>query len=61
MKYQENEVVINLKNSKVLEGKIPSNKKKLVDAWIELHRDELIANWELAVNGQQVFQIEPLK
>lgn len=61
VKYQENEAVINLKDSKVLEGKIPSNKKKLLEAWIELHRDELLANWELAVNGQQVFQIEPLR
>lgn len=34
---------------------------KLVQAWIEIHKDELIANWELAINGQQVFKIEPLK
>lgn len=36
-------------------------KLKLVQAWIEIHRDELMADWNLAVNGQQVFKIEPLK
>jgi len=27
--------------------------------WIELHRDELMADWTLAVNGQPVFKIDP--
>jgi hypothetical protein len=44
-----------------LEGKLPSNKTKLVEAWIELHREELIANWELAVIGQNIYPIDPLK
>jgi len=34
---------------------------KLVQAWIEIHREELTANWQLAVNGQAVFKIEPLR
>jgi len=34
---------------------------RLVQAWIEIHRDELMADWTLAVNGQPVFKIEPLK
>ena len=34
---------------------------KLVQAWIEIHNDELIANWSLAINGETIFKIEPLK
>jgi hypothetical protein len=34
---------------------------KLLQAWIELHKDELAANWELAVSGQQPYKIEPLR
>ena len=34
---------------------------KLLQAWIEIHKEELIANWELAKNGEQVFKIEGLK
>ncbi len=36
-------------------------KLKLVQAWIEIHQDELMADWKLAINGQQVFKIDPLK
>ena len=34
---------------------------RLVQAWIEIHREELQANWELAVNGDEPFRIDPLK
>jgi hypothetical protein len=34
---------------------------KLVLAWIEIHQEELLANWALAVKGEQVFKIDPLK
>jgi len=37
------------------------NKMKLLQAWIELHREELVADWELAVGGEQPYKIEPLK
>jgi len=30
-----------------------------VQAWIELHRDELIADWEFAVNGEEPYKITP--
>jgi hypothetical protein len=34
---------------------------KLVQAWMEIHREELVANWELARQGENVFRIDPLK
>ena len=45
----------------VLAGEIPVGKARLVQAWIEIHREELLAGWQLAVNGHEVFKIEPLK
>jgi hypothetical protein len=53
--------VYEIPNGGLLEGMIPTNKEKLVKAWIEIHRDELIANWELAITGNKVFTIDPLK
>lgn len=44
-----------------LAGRLPPSKERLVQAWIEIHRDELLADWELAVNGEPPFRIEPLK
>jgi hypothetical protein len=61
VKYQENEAVISIPNGNILEGNIPNNKLKLVSAWIEIHSDELMADWELAIKGESVFKIEPLK
>ena len=48
-------------NGYIIEGKLPKAKQKLVDAWIEIHRDELVADWELAINGEPIFKIDPLK
>ncbi len=59
--YQEHEAVIAIPSGDVLEGSLPKNKMKLVQAWIEIHTDDLIADWQLAVNGDQLFKIEPLR
>jgi len=34
---------------------------KLLQAWIEFHKDELFADWELAVAGELPYKIEPLR
>jgi hypothetical protein len=34
---------------------------KLLLAWIEIHADELMANWQLAVTGNKLYNIDPLK
>ncbi len=44
-----------------MQGEIPTKQYKLIQAWIEIHKDELIANWELCQNGEKPFLIEPLK
>lgn len=59
--YQEESAVIEIPSGKLLEGKIKANKLKLVEAWIEIHKEELLADWELAINGEPVFKIDPLK
>lgn len=61
VKYAGSEVVLGLPDGEIMEGSIPNNKMKLVEAWIEIHKEDLLANWDLAVNGQEVFKIEPLK
>ncbi len=60
-KFQDQEAVISIPDGEVLEGELRQNKLRLVQAWIEIHRDELLADWELAGQGQQIFKIEPLK
>jgi len=45
----------------ILGGSLPSAKMKLVQAWIEIHREDLLVNWKLAVAGEPVFKINPLR
>jgi Domain of unknown function (DUF4160) len=45
----------------VLEGTLRTAKLKLVQAWIEIHKEELMADWKRAVSGQSVFKIDPLR
>jgi len=59
--YADEEAVILIPEGDVIEGSLKTAKLKLVQAWIEIHREELIADWNLAVTGRQVFKIEPLK
>ena len=49
------------KLSRILEGSIPVPKRKLVEAWIEIHREDLLADWQLAVTGETVFKIKGLE
>lgn len=60
-RYQGNEAVFTIPDGEVLEGNIPKSKIRLVQAWIELHKDELVANWELTVSGEQPYKIDPLR
>ncbi len=58
--YSGDEIVITLDGT-ILEGGIPKNKLKLLEAWMEIHREDLEANWKLLTNGEQFFRIDPLK
>jgi hypothetical protein len=53
--------VVSIADGKVLEGRLPPAKMRLLLAWIEIHKDELAADWELAASGQQPYRIEPLR
>lgn len=61
VQYGDEEAVISIPDGTVLEGTLKSAKLKLVQAWIEIHHEELMADWRLAVNGQAVYKIDPLK
>lgn len=61
VKYQELESVVSIPDGETLEGQLPKPKMKLLQAWIELHKDELVADWELAASGQHPYKIAPLR
>ena len=59
--FQEYKASVKILDGEIINGNLPSKQLKLVLAWIEIHKDELLANWELCQNGEKPFNIEPLK
>lgn len=59
-KYQGLEAVFDL-DGNVLSGELPKPQMRMVRAWCEIHRDELLADWEMASTKNIAFKIEPLK
>jgi hypothetical protein len=58
--YSGEKIVVAL-DGEILEGAIPTNKMKLLVAWMEIHKEDLEANWKLLSSGEQYFRIDPLK
>ena len=59
--YGGNEVTILIKELEVLSGSLPHKQLKMLLGWAAFHQEELMENWELAENMQELFQIEPMK
>lgn len=58
--YQGQVAVYSIPDGTLLAGGLPAGKHKLVIAWIEIHQEDLLADWELAVNGKKPFPIKGL-
>lgn len=59
--YQDYKAIIDIRRCELSDGELPARQLKLVQAWAEIHKDELLADWELASRGELPFPIEPLK
>ena len=59
--YGGDEVIISIDDIEVLDGKMSSKQLKMILGWAAFHQTELQENWTLAVNKQELFEIEPLK
>ncbi|MEE9149672.1 MAG: DUF4160 domain-containing protein [Candidatus Tectomicrobia bacterium] len=42
-------------------GALPRRQHRLAVAWVELHQDDLLANWEWLQAGQPPHKIDPLR
>jgi hypothetical protein len=60
VRYAEFEAVFDIVSGDLLAGNLPKKQTRLVQAWIELHVDELLADWQIALAGQLPYKIDPL-
>jgi hypothetical protein len=59
--YGEFEVSFEIRTGEILSSSITNKKIKLVQAWMEIHQEKLIADWNLASKGDDVFEMKPLR
>ena len=56
-KYAEYEANIQISNGALLDGDIPIGKLKLVQAWAEIHKNELMEMWD----SKNFHKVNPLQ
>lgn len=59
-KYGEYKAEVNF-DGEIIAGSLPPKQASFVKAWALIHADELSANWELVMQDEQPFRIDPLK
>ncbi len=59
--YQEEAGIFSVDPVEIIAGSLPRRQKRLVEAWAELHQNELVAAWETLQQGRTPRPIEPLK
>ncbi len=59
--YNDYKASIDIRTGEFIEGDLPGRQRKLVLAWADLHQDELMADWNLVMNGEEPFKIQPLQ
>lgn len=60
VEYGEDKASILIEDGIVSAGYLPKRQLKIVLAWAEIHRDELMQNWELARANKPMNRINPL-
>lgn len=59
--YGGDEVIVDIRTIEVLDGEIPNKQLKMLLGWAAFHQEELMENWELARQQQELFSIEPMR
>ena len=59
--YQDYSASFGIEEGQLQNGEIPLKQTRIVQAWIEIHQEELRADWKLCQNKEQPFKIEPIR
>lgn len=61
-RYQDDEAMISIRDGSVLEGSLSGRMLKAVQEWCEMHRAELMSNWNILATGAgEAERIAPLE
>ena len=60
-RYGDSEIRVNIENGDIMSGNFPKRAENLVLEWYKLHREDLLNDWQLAVERRPLNKIEPLE
>ena len=58
--YENYKAIITIKDG-IITGSLPRSALNLVYEWLDIHKDELLENWNRLANFETPQKIEPLK
>ena len=58
--YGEHKIIVNINDGLVI-GQMPRRALRMIFDWLDLHKDELLEDWNFAQKGEPLIYIEPLK
>ena len=59
--YQDEVAIYSIDPVELVSGSIPKRQQRLVEAWAEIHQDELVFDWQRLQTGKKPNPIEPLR
>ena len=59
--YQDEVVIMAVDSIERLAGILPRRQQRMVEAWAEIHQDELLEDWNRLQAGRPPVKIEPLR
>ena len=59
--YQDAVAIYGIETLELIAGSLARRQQRLVDAWAELHQQELLADWQRLQEGRRPNPIDPLK
>ena len=61
VKYNEFLAVFSIADLRMIDGKLPNRVKNMVLEWADIHREELMSNWDKLQSTGEFTPIEPLE
>jgi hypothetical protein len=59
--YQDAIAIYGIEPIELVAGALPRRQERLAEAWAELHKDELMGNWNRLQTGRLPSKIDPLR
>jgi Domain of unknown function (DUF4160) len=60
-RYGDSVIRVSIEDGSIMSGNFPNRAQQMVQEWLELHRGELMEDWELAQRRKPLQKIKPLE